>query len=622
MTTAPLRLAKVPFFALLPDVSADGRAADLLQLAASRGWLTSPEALSLVAEGRREGIKAHCVLAPAGWHAEDAVGGAAPVRTYESVADLAAQTVSEVPEGGWLGIRNGRYAVEVDGALLEEALQEAGIQALAVTVDPGHRAYAEKLRVGAEGRVFGFRRLYRSESVPAALPPDWPHLLFLRKGAVEARDGERPLSASFAEVVSQWRTRGVPVRSVVAGGLLWDLGSPEGLLAFFRRTVEGEGGRRQTWGRNAGEVSSRARLYGAVTVESDVRVEDGAIIIGPSFLGRGTHVGPNALVQRSILGPGTEIASGEAVRDQIVSPSFRFTGGSGKRVDAPLRSGAGDGFRCWPWFSYARLGKRLIDVAGSLLALGLSAPIFVIVAVAIKLNSKGPVFYIHRRQGRYGREFGCIKFRTMVSQAHQLQEEMRAMSDVDGPQFKVVDDPRVTLVGSFLRETNLDEVPQFINVLLGQMSIVGPRPSPDQENQMCPAWREARLSVRPGITGLWQVSHSRVRTNDFQEWIGYDTQYVRRLSLGLDLLITAKTVRILLAGFARLFLSPRQEWYPEDGEPTPRDEHGLEAGQDGAAAHNGMGSRQRGVVGVASPSSAEARDGAFDGVNPTVRKGY
>jgi lipopolysaccharide/colanic/teichoic acid biosynthesis glycosyltransferase len=266
----------------------------------------------------------------------------------------------------------------------------------------------------------------------------------------------------------------------------------------------------------------------------------------------------------------------------------------------------------------------VIDIAGSLLALGLSAPIFAIVAVAIKLNSKGPVFYTHRRQGRHGKEFGCIKFRTMVSRAHQLQEEMRAMSEVDGPQFKVVDDPRVTLVGSFLRETNLDEIPQFLNVLLGQMSIVGPRPSPDKENQMCPAWREARLSVRPGISGLWQVSHSRVRTNDFQEWIAYDTEYVRDLSLGLDLLITAKTVKILLAGFARLFLGPRQEAYPDGGELAPREENGVDALSEspGAAAQSGMDSRQTGLASVANSSGAEARGAAVGSVNRTVRKGY
>jgi len=203
--------------------------------------------------------------------------------------------------------------------------------------------------------------------------------------------------------------------------------------------------------------------------------------------------------------------------------------------------------------SYARLGKRVLDVIGSLFGLCLTATIFPIVAAAIKLNSKGGVFYLHRRQGRHGREFGCIKFRTMVTNAPGLQDELRALNEVDGPQFKMDDDPRVTLVGAFLRETYLDEIPQLINVLLGHMALVGPRPSPDEENQMCPSWREARLSVRPGMTGLWQVARSKERKNDFQEWIYYDTQYVQNLSLKMDLSIYWKTLVRMVGSFVSKF---------------------------------------------------------------------
>jgi lipopolysaccharide/colanic/teichoic acid biosynthesis glycosyltransferase len=147
----------------------------------------------------------------------------------------------------------------------------------------------------------------------------------------------------------------------------------------------------------------------------------------------------------------------------------------------------------------------------------------------------------------------------MMPDADVTSEELRAINEVDGPQFKVEHDPRTTLVGEFLRETNIDEIPQFLNVLAGQMSIVGPRPSPDEENQMCPAWREARLSVRPGITGLWQVSRSEDRSNDFQEWIHYDVEYVRELSFGRDMVIMGKTVWVILGGFAKLFVGKREE---------------------------------------------------------------
>jgi lipopolysaccharide/colanic/teichoic acid biosynthesis glycosyltransferase len=113
---------------------------------------------------------------------------------------------------------------------------------------------------------------------------------------------------------------------------------------------------------------------------------------------------------------------------------------------------------------------------------------------------------------------------------------------VDGPQFHVENDQRLTRVGKFLRKTNLDEVPQFWNVLWGHMSLVGPRPSPDDENQLCPAWREARLSVRPGLTGMWQLRRTDRATGDFHQWIQYDTQYVREVSLRTDLKLLWETM--------------------------------------------------------------------------------
>jgi lipopolysaccharide/colanic/teichoic acid biosynthesis glycosyltransferase len=156
----------------------------------------------------------------------------------------------------------------------------------------------------------------------------------------------------------------------------------------------------------------------------------------------------------------------------------------------------------------------------------------------VKLTSPGPVFFAHRRQGLNGKEFDCLKFRSMRHGADALQAKLRARNEVDGPQFKIAHDPRLTPIGYFLRETNLDELPQLFNVLLGHMSLVGPRPSPDDENQLCPAWRRTRLSVKPGVTGLWQVLRSRqYPETDFQQWIYYDVAYARHRSFRLDLRI-------------------------------------------------------------------------------------
>jgi lipopolysaccharide/colanic/teichoic acid biosynthesis glycosyltransferase len=139
----------------------------------------------------------------------------------------------------------------------------------------------------------------------------------------------------------------------------------------------------------------------------------------------------------------------------------------------------------------------------------------------------------------------------MRKDAEKLKAILKKKNQADGPQFFIENDPRLTRVGRFLRKYNLDELPQFWNVLSGDMSVVGPRPSPHKENQFCPPWREARLSVRPGITGLWQIMRTRRSGSDFQEWIKYDLEYVERRSTWLDLHIITKTVAILLGKVIR-----------------------------------------------------------------------
>jgi lipopolysaccharide/colanic/teichoic acid biosynthesis glycosyltransferase len=136
----------------------------------------------------------------------------------------------------------------------------------------------------------------------------------------------------------------------------------------------------------------------------------------------------------------------------------------------------------------------------------------------------------------------------MRKDAEQIKAELQKQNQADGPQFFIENDPRLTRVGKFIRKTNIDELPQFWNVLVGHMSVVGPRPSPRKENQYCPSWREARLSVRPGITGLWQVNRTRIRGADFQEWIKYDIEYVENQSWLLDIRIVWKTILVLIRG--------------------------------------------------------------------------
>jgi lipopolysaccharide/colanic/teichoic acid biosynthesis glycosyltransferase len=185
--------------------------------------------------------------------------------------------------------------------------------------------------------------------------------------------------------------------------------------------------------------------------------------------------------------------------------------------------------------------KRVLDVTVSGLALVVLSPLLLAVAVAVWLEARRPLFYGDKREGRGGRVFRCWKFRTMVTDAHAAQQGLKSIDKMDGPHFKLDRDPRVTRIGRVLRALNLDELPQLFNVLTGEMSLVGPRPSPFRENQICVPWREARLSVRPGITGFWQVCRHDRASGDFHQWIEYDLLYVQHLSFALDLRILAAT---------------------------------------------------------------------------------
>jgi lipopolysaccharide/colanic/teichoic acid biosynthesis glycosyltransferase len=186
--------------------------------------------------------------------------------------------------------------------------------------------------------------------------------------------------------------------------------------------------------------------------------------------------------------------------------------------------------------------KRIIDVVVAFVGIVLLLPLLPIIALLIILESPGPVFFADNREGRGGKDFSCLKFRTMRRGADKEQRELYAQNEMDGPQFKSSNDPRITRVGRWLRLTNLDELPQLVNVLFGQMSLVGPRPSPFRENQICLPWRAARLSVRPGITGLWQICRSERAESDFDQWIYYDILYARHLSFSLDAKILLHTL--------------------------------------------------------------------------------
>lgn len=190
--------------------------------------------------------------------------------------------------------------------------------------------------------------------------------------------------------------------------------------------------------------------------------------------------------------------------------------------------------------------KRVFDVVGALLVLVVSAPIWIATAIAIKLDSRGPVFFVQPRCGRHGRVFPFLKFRTMVTDAESRKGELSALNEKTGPVFKMALDPRVTRVGRVLRKYSVDELPQMLNVLAGNMSLVGPRPPVPSEVAKYQLDHRGRLSMRPGITCLWQVSGRN--QIEFEDWVKLDIEYVERWSLMLDFQILLATVPAVVSG--------------------------------------------------------------------------
>ncbi len=195
----------------------------------------------------------------------------------------------------------------------------------------------------------------------------------------------------------------------------------------------------------------------------------------------------------------------------------------------------------------AVFAKRCMDVAGALTGIVLFSPLMLIAAVGIKLTSKGPILFSQERYGVNKRTFRMYKFRTMVTNAEALQASLESLNEAAGPVFKIRQDPRVTRFGRYLRKTSIDELPQFFNVLAGDMSLVGPRPLPGRDvSQFNQGWLMRRFSVKPGLTCLWQIS-GRSNTS-FEHWIAQDLEYIDTWSFALDLKILARTLPAVVKG--------------------------------------------------------------------------
>ena len=191
--------------------------------------------------------------------------------------------------------------------------------------------------------------------------------------------------------------------------------------------------------------------------------------------------------------------------------------------------------------------KRLVDILFAFIAIFLLLPVFALIAIAIKLDSMGSVLFVQKRVGLNGRHFDFLKFRSMHIGAEKKLEGLRSKNEMQGPAFKMKNDPRVTRVGYFLRKYSLDELPQLWNVVRGDMSLVGPRPAVPGEVRIYERRYRRRLSMRPGMTCIWQVS-GRSDIKDFETWVKLDLEYIDNWSLGQDLKLLFKTIPAVISG--------------------------------------------------------------------------
>ena len=382
------------------------------------------------------------------------------------------------------------------------------------------RAYRETAITDQDGRFIRFERVYGGSDAQLARVALTPNRNIARLWQ-SSQDAQAGWQALRQEIASDRRT------AISTTGRTYDRESDEEVMQFTRYLI-------QTWTRPDATIERVKRLAAGVWADEQADVASDVEYVGPTWVGAGRHV----TAQTSVVGPAvlwddpSARPKTETVKWNELEPTRAFK----KQVVPKTQS------------TFYLRSKRVFDLLFILVALLFVLFLFPIIILAIYLEDGRPFFFVHWRETLGGRKFPCLKFRTMYRNADQIKSGLGDRNEVDGPQFYMRKDPRLTKVGTILRKFHIDELPQFLNVLAGHMSVVGPRPSPVEENQYSPAWREARLSVLPGITGLWQVMRTRQKGLDFQEWIKYDIEYVETASLKLDIWIVWKTINRSIRG--------------------------------------------------------------------------
>ncbi|MEW6066914.1 MAG: exopolysaccharide biosynthesis polyprenyl glycosylphosphotransferase [Nitrospirota bacterium] len=312
------------------------------------------------------------------------------------------------------------------------------------------------------------------------------------------------------------------------------------------------------------KVSSKAYLLGPIVIGDGCTIKDWAQIVGPAVIGDRCQISEEVIIRESILWDDVSLSNGSKIEYSVIAKNSNIPNNFHIKNMVVLNGlSIGDANLIPQNYNIKgiinlsdimsvsgttkniyKILKRIMDVALSAIGVILLLPLFLVIAIAIKIDSRGSVFYIQKRCGIGGKLFNMIKFRSMVANAETLHEDLLSKNESDGPMFKITNDPRVTRLGKILRSTSLDEIPQLFNVIKGDMSLIGPRPLIMDEMRFSPSWRDIRLKVKPGITGLWQIQGRSEAP--FHDWIKYDTYYVKNQSLWLDLKILFKTIWVVM----------------------------------------------------------------------------
>ncbi len=388
--------------------------------------------------------------------------------------------------------------------------------------DPGRGEYAERVRSDANGRFLRFERHYGgmdSRVLRVGLTAD-PEVVRIWQAAPDPLTAWRRLRSSIRHSARY---------SVKLQGRFFNADRPGESSRFLREIV-------RRWRRPDAVIDGIRQIGDGIWASQSDGTALSQACRGPLWIGAGRTISEDAVA----VGPAVLL---DDASKRPTAPPIQWL--SIEPLQESLAAAQTPTIVKRPF-------KRPFDILFSLIVLAFTLPLYPLIALAIMLEDGLPIFFSHQRETIGGRTFGCLKFRSMRKDADIIKSKLAASNKADGPQFFIPDDPRLTRVGRVLRNFQLDELPQFINVLLGDMSVVGPRPSPFKENQYCPAWREARLSVRPGVTGLWQIRRTRAEGTDFQEWIKYDIEYVERESFLLDFMIIWKTLFLVIRKVNRL----------------------------------------------------------------------